>query len=138
VEHIEVIHADDLPRFAGLGVIASMQPLHAPLNAGQEDVWRERVQQADWDRSFAWRTLREAWGAGHEAQAQTLAEAIASYTRDAAYAEFQEAVKGQIKVGLWADLVLLTADIFLVPPEDLLDVRVALTICNGRVVYERA
>jgi hypothetical protein len=47
-------------------------------------------------------------------------------------------VKGQIKVGLWADLVLLTADIFLVPPEDLLDVRVALTICNGRVVYERA
>jgi hypothetical protein len=125
------------------------------------------VQQADWDRSFAWRTLREAgavlafgsdwsvaspdpiagihaalnrqpWGAGHEAQAQTLAEAIASYTRDAAYAEFQEAVKGQIKVGLWADLVLLTADIFLVPPEDLLDVRVALTICNGRVVYERA
>jgi hypothetical protein len=167
VEHIEVIHADDLPRFAGLGVIASMQPLHAPLNAGQEDVWRERVQQADWDRSFAWRTLREAgavlafgsdwsvaspdpiagiyaalnrqpWGAGHEAQAQTLAEAIASYTRDAAYAEFQEEVKGQIKVGLWADLVLLTADIFSVPPEDLLDVRVALTICNGRVVYERA
>ncbi|MCB8943213.1 MAG: amidohydrolase [Ardenticatenaceae bacterium] len=165
VEHIELIDMADLPRFAELGVIASVQPLHAP-NVGDEDVWRERVTEADWDRSFAWRTLREAgaimafgsdwsvaspdpmagihaaltrqpWGEGYVAQAQTLAETIASYTRDGAYAEFQEEVKGQIRVGMYADLVLLTADIFVTDPEEMLGVRVAVTVCNGRVVYER-
>jgi predicted amidohydrolase YtcJ len=165
VEHIELIHADDVPRFAQLGVVASMQPLHAPLHAADPDVWIQRVTSADYDRSFAWRSLREAgatlvfgsdwpvaspdpiaglhaalnrqpWQPGHHSHNQTLAEAIASYTRDAAYAEFQEDKKGQIKVGLWADLVLLTADIFAIPPTEIEQVRVAVTVCNGRVVYE--
>jgi predicted amidohydrolase YtcJ len=39
VEHIEVIHPDDLPRFKQLGVIASMQTSHAPFNLKENDVW---------------------------------------------------------------------------------------------------
>lgn len=165
VEHIEMIDPDDVPRFAELGVIASMQPLHAPLEANDPDVWPSRVAKDAWDRAFAWRTLREAgavlafgsdwpvappdpiwgiagavnrqpWQPGHNSHNQTLAEAIAAYTRDAAFAEFQEAQKGQIKVGMWADLVLLTADIFAIPPEEIAEVRVALTVSNGRVVFE--
>ena len=166
VEHIEMIHPDDAPRFAQLGVIASMQPLHAPLHENDGDVWIKRVREEDWDRAFAWRTMREAgatmvfgsdwpvalpdpilgiaavvnrrpWKAGHDSHNQTVAEAIDSYTRDAAYAEFQEDQKGQIKAGMLADLVLLTDNIFAVPPEKIADVRVAMTIMDGRVVFEK-
>ncbi|NKQ36018.1 MAG: amidohydrolase [Chloroflexi bacterium] len=166
VEHIEMIHPDDAPRLAQLGVIASMQPLHAPLEADSDDVWLKRVRPSQWDRAFAWRTLRDAnavlafgsdwpvappnplwgiagavtrqpWQPGVNPHRQTLAEAIAAYTRDAAYAEFQEDQKGQIKAGMWADMVLLTDDIFALPPEELWHIRVALTVCNGRVVYEK-
>ncbi|MFN2182071.1 MAG: amidohydrolase family protein, partial [Candidatus Promineifilaceae bacterium] len=63
--------------------------------------------------------------------------AIDSYTRDAAYAEFQEDQKGRIKTGMLADLVLLTDNIFAVPPQEITDVRVAMTVMDGRVVYER-
>ncbi len=166
VEHIELIHPDDVPRFAELDVVASMQPLHAPLEENDPDLWPKRVRKEDWDMSFAWRTLQDAkallafgsdwpvvtpdpilgvWGAvarkpwepGHNSHNQTLAETIAAYTRDGAYAEFQEDVKGQLKVGMLADLVLLTEDIFAVPADDIKDVRVAMTVVNGRVVYEK-
>ncbi|MEZ4510843.1 MAG: amidohydrolase [Chloroflexota bacterium] len=166
VEHIELIHPDDLPRFAQLGVVASMQPLHAPQPNISPDVWPSRIRPADWDRAFAWRTLsdggawlafgsdwpvvtqnpflglaaavaRQPWAAGGRDHTITLAETIAAYTRNAAYAEFQEDKKGQIKVGMWADLVLLSTDIFALPPQELADVSAVLTVCDGRVVYER-
>jgi predicted amidohydrolase YtcJ len=43
IEHIETVHPTDLPRFAGLGVIASMQPMHALPEASQVDVWRDNL-----------------------------------------------------------------------------------------------
>lgn len=165
VEHIEMIAPEDIPRFAELGVIASMQPLHAPLEENDPDIWPQRVDPAEWDWAFAWRTLREAgatlvfgsdwpvvtlspmlgiWGAVNrqpltpnvKSHAQTLTETIQSYTKDAAYAEFQEGKKGQIKVGQFADLVLLSDNIFDINPDALKDVAVEMTVCNGRVVYE--
>ncbi len=161
-----MIDAADVPRFKKLGVLASMQPLHAPLQENDPDIWPTRVQESAWDRAFAWQTLREAgailafgsdwpvalpdpilaiagainrqpWKPGHNSHNQTLAEAIASYTKDAAYAEFAENEKGQIKVGMVADLVLLSDDIFTIPPENITDVRVSMTFCNGRLVYTR-
>ena len=166
VEHIELLHPDDLPRFAQLGVIASMQPLHAPQPAISPDVWPSRIRPADWERAFAWRTIsdggaliafgsdwpvvtqnpflglaaavaRQPWAAGGHDHTITLAETIAAYTKNAAYAEFQEEKKGQIKVGMWADLVLLSSDIFALPPQELGQVSAVLTVCDGRVVYER-
>ena len=41
VEHIETLHPADLARFAGLGIVASMQPMHALPEASQVDVWRD-------------------------------------------------------------------------------------------------
>lgn len=164
VEHIEVIHPDDIPRFAELGVIASMQPAHCPpaLNAG--DVWPSRAGAARWQYSFAWQTLREAharqaygsdwpvatlnpfvglwsgmmrevWQPGDPSQRQTLAQLIDGYTRDAAYAEFQEHIKGMVRVGMLADLVLLDQDIFALPPAELDQVRPRLTMVDGRTVH---
>jgi len=165
VEHIELIHPDDLPRFAGLGVIASMQPLHSPMQVDESDVWPERVGEGRWGWSFAWAALRRAgarlvfgsdwpvvsqsvmqgihaavtrlpWAEGLPDQRQSLSEALLSYTLDGAYAEFQEEEKGQLKAGMLADMVLLSDDIFSIPPEALADVRPLLTMCDGRIVFE--
>ena len=165
VEHIEVIHPADLPRFRELGVIASMQPLHAPLSADGGDVWLMRTGSERWDRSFAWRALKNAgaivalgsdwtvasfnpmlgihaalnrqkWQPSDPDQRLTLEEILIGYTRDAAYAEFQEKQKGQLKEGFLADLVLLSADLFEIPAEDIGTVKPLLTIVNGKVVYE--
>jgi predicted amidohydrolase YtcJ len=166
IEHIELVHPDDVARFAELGVVASMQPAHVPLQTPDDpDVWPARVGPERWGRSFAWQTLREAgaklafgsdwpvasqnpmtglhaalnrqpWLPDLSRQRQTLADTLAGYTRDAAYAEFQEHKKGQIKVGMLADLVLLSADLFATPAEEIDQVQPVLTICDGRIVYE--
>ena len=63
--------------------------------------------------------------------------AIEAYTSGAAYASFDEQRKGRIVPGMLADLVVLTTDIFTVPPAKLVDAAVGVTIFDGKVVYER-
>jgi len=65
----------------------------------------------------------------------TLEQAIAAYTINGAYASFEEDVKGSIKEGKLADLVVLRPDIFQVPPLDIHKAQVALTVFDGREVY---
>ena len=164
IEHIEVIMPSDVARFAELGVIASMQPLHAPLTVSGADVWPQRAGQARWPLSFAWETLRRAgahlaygsdwpvvsmnplwglhaartrqpWTTGQPDQRQTLADLLVGYTRDAAYAEFQEHAKGMLRPGLLADVVVLSADLFATPDDAIKDVVPRLTMCDGQVVF---
>jgi predicted amidohydrolase YtcJ len=70
-------------------------------------------------------------------QKVSIADALAAYTRTAAFAEFQERDKGTIARGKLADLVILTDDILNIPPERIKDVRVLMTIVGGKVVYQR-
>jgi predicted amidohydrolase YtcJ len=67
----------------------------------------------------------------------TILEAITAYTRGSAYAEFQDDVKGTLAPGKLADLVILSDDIFRIPPEKIRDVKVVTTIAGGRVVWPR-
>ncbi len=61
VEHIEVIHPGDIPRFRRLGVTASMQPLHAaPTTDPRFSPWTRLVGPAREPYAFAWRRLLEA------------------------------------------------------------------------------
>jgi predicted amidohydrolase YtcJ len=69
-------------------------------------------------------------------QKLTVGEALEAYTRGSAYAEFREAEKGLIRVGMLADLVVLSADPFVVPPDVLRELKVAMTVVGGRVVFE--
>ena len=167
IEHVELLHNDDLPRFRELGVIAAMQPVHATRPDSNHYVnWMHCVGAERYHRAFRWRELRKqgtplsfgsdwpvvtfdpyigmeaaltqtAWGDGLTNQAQTLTETLDSYTRAGAYAEFQEDVKGQIKVGMLADLVLLDCDIFELSVGDIRRVRPKMTICDGKVVFEK-
>ena len=54
-----------------------------------------------------------------------------------AYAEFAEKEKGTLEPGKLADLVVFAADLFRVPPRQILTTPVDLTVVGGRVVYER-
>jgi predicted amidohydrolase YtcJ len=63
-------------------------------------------------------------------------EAVRAYTVGSAYAEFQDTVKGSITVGKLADLVILSQDVFKIDPKEIENVKVVITIVDGRVVYE--
>jgi predicted amidohydrolase YtcJ len=65
----------------------------------------------------------------------TLAEAIEAYTLGSAYAEFTETQKGSITPGKLADIVILDADLFHIPPEKIREATVITTIVGGKVVY---
>jgi predicted amidohydrolase YtcJ len=65
-----------------------------------------------------------------------LSEAIEYYTLGSAYAEFAEDRKGSITPGKLADLVVLSRDLFSIPPREMLEARPVLTMAGGRVVFE--
>jgi predicted amidohydrolase YtcJ len=165
VEHVELIDPADVGRFAELGAIAAMQPIHADFGIDPENSWRRLSGPARWPWGFAWRRLRDAgarlafgsdWPVAdpsplkgihvclnrepldHDAPDQrvTLDEAIAGYTTWAAYAGRREGELGRLAPGFLADLVLLEQDIYGMPPESIGETRVALTVMGGRVVYE--
>ena len=70
-------------------------------------------------------------------QRTTLMHAIRSFTLNGAYASFEEERKGSIEVGKLADLVVLDGSILSAPPEELLSMKPALTMINGRIAFER-
>jgi predicted amidohydrolase YtcJ len=63
VEHIEAIAAADIPRFARLGVVASMQPYHADPSTNQDDVWAANIGPERAGRAWSWGSIRRAGGA---------------------------------------------------------------------------
>ena len=166
IEHAQHLDPADVPRFARLGVIASMQGIHCTSDApwvlkrlGPERaesgayLWRSLlasgavisngtdvpVESIDPLRSFhASVTRRTAAGdVFFAAQRMTRDEALRSYTLAAAYAAFEEERKGSLASGKLADVVVLSRDILTVPEEEILDARVDLTILGGKVRYER-
>jgi len=71
-------------------------------------------------------------------QKLTRFEALRSYTLDAAYAAFEEKVKGSLAVGKWADMAILDRDILTCAEAEILTTRVLRTIKGGKTVYEQA
>ncbi|MBN2012885.1 amidohydrolase [candidate division KSB1 bacterium] len=65
-------------------------------------------------------------------------EAIRAYTIDAAYASFEENIKGSLVPGKLADFVMLDRDLFRTPPEAIRDARILLTVVGGTIVYQDA
>ena len=170
IEHIETIDPADIPRFASLGVVASMQPDHGDPSLDLITVWRTNLGEprashawmygsllaagahiafgSDWpvvpmDPRFglhvaAMRTApdgvpEEGW---LPAEKLALPDALRAYTAGGAWASFDEQRKGTLEPGMLADIVILTGDIFTDPPR-VLDTEVAVTIFDGRVVYQR-
>ena len=64
-------------------------------------------------------------------------EAVSLYTKNPAYASFEEALKGTIEVGKLADFAVFDRDIFTIPAIELLQARVERTVLGGKEVYIR-
>jgi predicted amidohydrolase YtcJ len=64
-------------------------------------------------------------------------EAIAMYTTSAAYASFEEDIKGSLTPGKLADMVVLSDDPTRVSPENIMDIEVEMTVLGGEVVWEK-
>jgi hypothetical protein len=69
-------------------------------------------------------------------QRLTVEEALRAYTRGSAYAAFQENEKGSITPGKLGDVVVLSDDLFTIPPARIKDAKVVMTIVGGKIVYE--
>ena len=69
-------------------------------------------------------------------QRLTVEEALRAYTQGSAYAAFQENEKGSIAPGKLGDVVVLSDDLFTIPPAKIKDAHVVMTIVGGRIVYE--
>lgn len=171
VEHIETIDPDDIPRFAKLGVIASMQPLHGQPSPTPDDAWTTSIGPDRAAHGWLWGSIAKAggrlafgsdWPVGtldprpglHVAVNRTtldglpaggwlpaerlsLRKAIDAYTRDAAWASFDDQRKGTLARDMLADLVVFSDDIFARPAPRLTDTQVVVTIVDGKVVYRR-
>ncbi|MBR5981929.1 MAG: amidohydrolase family protein, partial [Firmicutes bacterium] len=70
-------------------------------------------------------------------QKLTVEEAVCLYTAGGAYASYDERVRGTIRNGKYADLVVLDRDIFRVPEEEIKNIQVDMTVLNGETVFER-
>jgi predicted amidohydrolase YtcJ len=70
-------------------------------------------------------------------EAVTPYPALKMYTINAAYASFEENIKGSLSPGKLADMVVLSADPTRVPPEQIMDIEVVMTILDGEVVWEK-
>lgn len=166
VEHIEVLHPDDLPRFAELDVIASMQPLHSPAGGllpvmDEGDILHEHQKPL----AFPWKAVRDsgaklifssdwpvvpvdvmagvqgavspiALGGNWADNRQGLMQTLEGYTTGGAYAEFNEARKGRLQSGMMADVVIMSDDLVAMAPDQLATAKPVMTICGGRVTYD--
>jgi len=76
-------------------------------------------------------------GGWYPDQRLTLAEAIRGFTKDAAYAAFEESSRGTIEPGKLADLTIVDGDLFAMPASELYKANVRYTIVGGEIVYRK-
>ena len=164
IEHAQHLHKDDIPRFAEMGVIASMQGIHCTSDAvfviqrlgarrakAGAYVWRhlldsgalvtngtdapvERIDPLACFHASVTRKLPSGVTFFPD-QRMTRDEALYSYTLGAAHAAFEEDLKGSLTVGKLADIVVLSHDITSCPAEEITKARVDYTIVGGRIRY---
>lgn len=167
IEHCETIDPDDLPRFASLGVIASMQPYHLVQDFNEKIVRlgaaRSRYEWAH--RSLLDRGAKLAFGTDYPVvdfnpfpsiftaitrcdndgnpsginpeEAITLSEALKAYTLGGAYVYDRESEIGTLEAGKLADIVVIDKNLFQIEARKIKDCKVVLTMMDGKIVYEK-
>lgn len=164
IEHAQHISGHDVDRFARLGVIASMQPVHC----SSDGPWvKNRIGSRRADTgAYVWRKLIDSGAAvavGTDAPVEDVdpianfyaavscrlpdgsmaspdrrmsrEEALRAYTLGNAYAAFEEDVKGSIAPGKYADFTVLSQDLTRVAEEKIRETRVLYTLVGGEIAY---
>lgn len=168
IEHAQHLDTADIPRFASLGVIPSMQAIHCISDAPfvVKRLGEERARLG----AYVWRSLLDSGARlmnGTDApvesvnpipnlyasitrrrldnnepffseQSLTRQEAILAYTLANAYGGFQEQQLGTLSPGKWADFIILDRDLLTCPEEEIPKTIVRKTVVGGKVVFDRA
>lgn len=165
IEHAQHIDTADIPRFAQLGVIASMQPIHctsdAPFVIKRLDSTRAALSAYPW-RALLDHKARMAIGTDvpveeinpfvnmyaaltrkrrdngmslFPEQAMTRDEILHGYTIWNAYAAREEDLKGSISPGKYADIIILSKNLQKCKTEEIPNTRLIYSILGGKVVY---
>ncbi len=165
IEHAQVTHPDDLPRYAALGVIPGTQGIFACSDGPWvlDRLGAERTKE----RGYIFRSMAESGALimngtdppveeispiasfhcsitrklpdgsiFQPEQRLTREQALRSYTINNAYAAFEEDIKGSITPGKLADITVLSKDIMTVPEEDIPGTEIVYTIIGGEVKYK--
>ncbi|HBG74830.1 MAG: hypothetical protein A2X25_06920 [Chloroflexi bacterium GWB2_49_20] len=168
IEHVQLIHPDDLPRLSQNNIIASVQPVHIMSDWKTADrVWGSRARHA-----YAFRSMlnhhtvlafgsdapfaalnpmlgiyaavtrcddrREPEGGWVPEEKLSVEETIHGYTMGAACASGKQSLQGSISPGKWADFIVLDRNIFEIDPMEIPETKVLMTVLDGQVVFESA
>lgn len=166
IEHAQHLSASDIPRFGQLGVIASMQGIHATSD-GPYVLARLGTARAA-EGAYVWQKLMKSGAlicngtdapveevstipnfhalvtrkmpngeAFYADERMTREEALRAYTLNGAFAAFQEESRGSLSVGKLADITVLSTDIMTVPEDEIPSAEVVYTIVGGKVAYRK-
>jgi predicted amidohydrolase YtcJ len=166
IEHVQHSHPDDIKRLTPLELVASVQPLHLSDDMSMIDLacgQRAAYTYAFRDLLAAGTVLafgsdcpvaspNPFWGihaavtrqrrdgtppgGWYPSQRLSVSEAVQGYTMGTAFASGQSMDLGSLTPGKRADLVVLDRDIFTIPPEEIYDTQVLMTVFDGRIVYQ--
>jgi predicted amidohydrolase YtcJ len=166
IEHCQVIHPDDMGRFVDLGVIASVRGIFATsdgpwvVNRLGEQRTNERgyqyqtmlrsgivvingtdppVEDIDPVDNF-YRTVTRKMENGDvflPEQRLSREQALRTYTTHAAYAAFEEEIKGSLEPGKLADITVFSQDLMTIPEDKILDTDIVYTIIGGKIKYKK-
>jgi hypothetical protein len=165
IEHAQHLDPADIPRFAQLNVIASMQGIHCTSDA--IFVPQRLGMRRSKEGAYVWRSLLDSgaivtngtdvpvesispFASIHASvtrrlssdvdffpeQCMTREEALRSYTLDCAYASFEETLKGSLVPGKLADIIVLDRNLLTCPTDEIPRTQVLLTIVGGQIRYE--
>jgi hypothetical protein len=165
IEHAQVTHPDDLPRYASLGVIPGIQGIFA-CSDGPWVVDRLGIERTR-ERGYIFRSMAESGALimngtdppveeispiasfhcsitrelpdgsiFQPEQRLTREQALRSYTINNAFAAFEEDLKGSLTPGKLADITVLSKDIMTVPEDEIPETEIVYTIIGGKVKYK--
>lgn len=165
IEHAQHVTEPDIRRFAKLGVIAAMQSVHCTsdatfvperigdIRAADESYsWKKfidegvvvcngtdaPVEDVDPIKCFYAAVTRKLSNGEtfYPNQKMTRMEALKSYTINGAYASFEENIKGTLKPGKLADIVVLSKNLLTCTEEEILNTKVLYTVVGGKILYK--
>jgi predicted amidohydrolase YtcJ len=158
IEHASIMDAKTMRELSLLGIVVSSQPLfiHSEKDWLRKRLGDERCKTVYPFRSFLDAGIKLAGASDAPIESQdvlhaiqccvtregfepkqriSVEQAVRMYTLDAAYAQFEDGIKGSITPGKRADLVVLSDDPFKVKQDKLRDIKVVRTVVGGKSVY---
>ncbi|XVG96156.1 amidohydrolase [Eubacteriales bacterium KG127] len=161
LEHVELATKEQIQKASDMGIIFSMNPTYELYWGGKGKMYEDRLG----DKYIRTNRFRDILDAGVKICAGSdsdvcemnpflgihavvnhpvgssqgnIFEAIRMYTSNGAYAIFEEKIRGNIREGMLADLIILDRDVLSTPSDILKDIKVDITIKSGEMLFNRA